>query len=176
MYKVTSFALFNCCRYGFEKEKFALAQFEDTIGVKVDECGLFIDKEIPYLAASPDGMFKNKGLVEVKCPSSAQAVSPEEAVKRKIIKYCDLVDGDLILKKNHSYHYQIQGQLHITGKEFCIFVVWTPHGMSLERIQKDDEFWYSKMETQLKNFYLKCILPEIIDPRHPRGLPIRDRF
>lgn len=34
----------------------------------------------------------------------------------------------LILKKNHSYYFQIQGQLHITQRNLCYFVVWTPKG------------------------------------------------
>jgi hypothetical protein len=143
----------------------------------VRECGLHIDADIPYLAASPDGMFDEKALIEVKCPAKAQKLSPLEAVRQKMLKYC--VEGQedsLVLKRNHNYnyYYQIQGQLHITNKEYCLFVVWTPLGMSVEKIKKDDDFWKKNMEKQLITFYERCLLPEIIDPRHPRGLPIRD--
>lgn len=30
------------------------------------------------------------------------------------------------------------------------------------------------MEPKLKQFYLKCLLPEIVDARHTRGMAIRN--
>lgn len=43
-----------------------------------------------------------------------------------------------------------------------------------EIIERDDHFWSAKMEKKLKDFYLDCLLPELIDPRFPRKMPIRD--
>ncbi|KAF2890927.1 hypothetical protein ILUMI_15246, partial [Ignelater luminosus] len=40
-------------------------------------------------------------------------------------------------------------------------------------IHRDEAFW-EQMLPKLKIFYYKCFLPEIIDPRHCRGLPIRN--
>jgi hypothetical protein len=40
-------------------------------------------------------------------------------------------------------------------------------------INKDGHFWKQKMENALKSFYVKCLLPEIVDPRQSRNLPIR---
>lgn len=37
--------------------------------------------------------------------------------------------------------------------------------MSVNKIHRDDEFWNEKMETQLAEFYLNHLLPEIIDPK-----------
>lgn len=34
-------------------EKIAKSKFEEHTGIKVRDCGLFIDQEYPYLAASP---------------------------------------------------------------------------------------------------------------------------
>lgn len=157
-----------------EKEKVAIAQLSELLLIQVEPCGLFIDRQYPFLAASPDGMFDNKGLVEVKCPAKAKDLTPVEAVKNKVIKYCTEYEGEIFLKKNHNYYYQVQGQLRVTNKPYCLFVVWTPHGMSVEKIVKDDNFWSSKMEKRLLDFYESSLLPEIIDPRHPRGMPIRD--
>lgn len=80
-------------------------------------------------------------LLQVKCPASAKNLTPAEAVRQKVIKFCYLNDeGELRLKTHHCYYYQVQGQLHITGKKYCLFVVWTPHGLSVEKIMRDDEF------------------------------------
>jgi hypothetical protein len=32
------------------------------------------------------------------------------------------------LKRNHDYFYQIRGQLHVTQRQYCYFVFWTPKG------------------------------------------------
>jgi len=44
--------------------------------------------------------------------------------------------------------------------------------MIIDEIEKDDDFW-NKIEPYLKNFFLKCLLPEIIDSRFDRGLSLR---
>lgn len=45
---------------------------------------------------------------------------------------------------------------------------------SVKYFSKDDVFWKAKMEKKIVNFYLKCLLPELIDSRHIRGMAIRD--
>ncbi|XP_050303674.1 uncharacterized protein LOC126741321 [Anthonomus grandis grandis] len=67
-------------KYGIEKEPFAIKQFEEEFGMKVEKCGLFIDNEYCALAASPDGLVGLRGLVEIKCPSTASNISPTEAI------------------------------------------------------------------------------------------------
>ncbi|XP_050306168.1 uncharacterized protein LOC126743213 isoform X2 [Anthonomus grandis grandis] len=162
-------------KYGTEKEPFAIQQFEETYNLKVEMCGLFIDSECCALAASPDGLVGSRGLVEVKCPSTASAISPTEAINKKIIKFATLDEnGQMHLKQNHDYFYQIQGQLHITKRDFCYFILWTPMGMLVEQIWRQDSFWNDKMIGKLKSFYYNCLLPEIIDPRYSRGLEIRN--
>ena len=52
-------------------------------------------------------------------------------------------------------------------------MVWSPIGYHLEVIDYDPVFWEG-VEQILENFYMNCLLPEIIDPRAPRGLPIRE--
>ncbi|CAH2088145.1 unnamed protein product [Euphydryas editha] len=58
-------------------------------GVQISPCGLFIDSEIPFLAATPDGIIGNDTIVEIKCPLSAFKMSIKEAVekKNKILEY-----------------------------------------------------------------------------------------
>lgn len=89
------------------------------------------------------------------------------------IKFCTLEKGKLNLKRNHLYYYQVQGQLNIAKKESCLFVIWTPFGFIYEEIQRDEKFW-DEIKPKLKRFYMDCLLPEILDPRVPRGLKIKD--
>lgn len=52
-------------------------------------------------------------------------------------------------------------------------MVWAPTEYHLEIIHYDQEFW-EDMEEVLEHFYTNCLLPEIVDPRAPRGLPVRE--
>ena len=160
--------------YGTANESVAIAQYEQTEGVTVQKCGLFVDTQHFFLAASPDGLVGNDGLVEVKCPHSARTMTPFDAASEIKDFCCSPSKTKITLKRGHNYYYQIQGQLHVTRKHWCDFVVWTPKGISIERIQRDDDFWCKKMELKLVRFYMKCLLPELADPCHPKGLPIRE--
>ncbi|CAG9762672.1 unnamed protein product [Ceutorhynchus assimilis] len=163
----------SATRYGTEKEPLAIKAYETYTKEIVEPCGLFVDKKHCFLAASPDGLIQEEGIIEVKCPSSAEKMTPEEAIQQQK-NFATLNNGKLEVKQNHNYFYQIQGQLHITKRKYCNFLVWTPLGFLVQKIERDDLFWEEKMEPLLKQFYFKCLLPEIIDPRFTRGLKIRD--
>ena len=47
----------------------------------------------------------------------------------------------LKLKPTHIYYSQIQGQMAITERSWCDFVIYTEKGISVERIPFDAEFW-----------------------------------
>ena len=44
------------------------------------------------------------------------------------------------LNQKSNYYYQIQGQLAIYDLAYCDFVCWTPVGMLIQRIERDDHF------------------------------------
>ena len=163
-------------KYGRKHEKSAIKELEKE-NIIVKPSGLFIDKKFPFLAASPDGLIEDNGIIEIKCPSSCADLTPEEGIHARKITFWTInrntktIDG---VNKRHIYYYQIQGQMHITGREYCLFVLWTPKGMKIEKIMKDDQFWHKEMEEKLVKFYHHCLLPELVDPRYPRSMPIRD--
>jgi len=88
-------------------------------------------------------------------------MTPEEGIRSKKIKYMEEINGAFYLKKNDNYYYQVQGQLNITGRMFCYFVVWTPLGLIVDKIQKDIAFW-KKAEAKLSKFYIKHMLRHIL--------------
>ncbi|KAI8437861.1 hypothetical protein MSG28_012078 [Choristoneura fumiferana] len=129
----------DATRYGNENEPIALKETEAALGVQVSPCGLYILEEHQYLGASPDGVIDEETIVEIKCPASAANMTPTEAILKKKITFCVLDESDpqkIKLKQNHNYFYQVQGQLNITKKRYCIFVVWTPKGILFEKSKR----------------------------------------
>ncbi|KAH0807689.1 hypothetical protein GEV33_015102 [Tenebrio molitor] len=123
-------------RWGTEHESLAIEEFELKYGFTVSKCGFFIDKTHYYLGASPDGLIDNNALIEVKCPANCVDVSPEEGIERKLIKFAEMKQNKMYLKRTHPYFYQVQGQLAITQKDVCFFVIWTPKGIMVEEVIK----------------------------------------
>ncbi|KAJ8884687.1 hypothetical protein PR048_016545, partial [Dryococelus australis] len=67
-----------------------------------------------YICASPDGLVEDQGMVEIKSPFSAARMDGE--------KFLETNESQTItVKKTHEYYYQIQGLLHITQRDYCIF-------------------------------------------------------
>jgi hypothetical protein len=46
-------------------------------------------------------------------------------------------------------------------------------GFIIDKIRRKKSFWNKKIKPYVKEFYMKSLLPEIIDPRFERKLPIR---
>ncbi|XP_057652475.1 uncharacterized protein LOC130891643 [Diorhabda carinulata] len=110
--------IFNCRNENLE----IVSEYRQ--GFRSVECGLFVDAENPYLAATPDGLIGDNGIIEVKCPYSAAKTTPIDAIQKQIIKFAELREGRMFLKRSSNYFYQVQGQLHITQRRYCIFIVW----------------------------------------------------
>ena len=111
-------------QWGKEKEDEARRAYEEKTGSNVICCGLFISKERPLFAASPDGLVENSDglgrvLIEIKCPYSLRNSKLEEAV----IPTTFFLDRNLKLKRSHTYYYQIQLGMYCTGSKLTHFVV-----------------------------------------------------
>ena len=111
------------------------------------KAGLFVDSEKPYLGASPDGIIEcaccGKGSLEVKCPFSCKDKLPDD----NNTTFCMVKKDDTwMLKRDHSYYYQVQMQLHVCKLSYGDFVVWSKNGILVERITRDDEFFTGHMD------------------------------
>lgn len=172
------YTAFDCeaMEYGRNNEELAREDLASRIGEKITKCGLFIDRNNPFLGASPDGLVKDDSIVEIKCPSSARELSPDDAVKKRKCTFWTVTkEGEIgDIQTNHNFYYQVQGQLQVTKRKYCIFALWTPKGLKTTTIERDEVFWRDRMFPKLKRFYMECLLPEIIDPRHNRSMPIRN--
>lgn len=105
--------------------------------------GLCLNPKYPYFGASPDALIEcyccGMGSVEIKCPYCAKDIGLAES---NVLKKVGLkeIEGKKMLDHNHTYYYQIQMQLAITGLPYCDFIVWSKHGYYQERIVFDKEF------------------------------------
>ncbi|XP_033739376.1 uncharacterized protein LOC117326767 isoform X1 [Pecten maximus] len=139
--------------HGQTFERAAIKIFEEINGITVNLCGLRVDIENNFLAASPDGITSQGDIVEIKCPYKGRnnAIS----VNNNFPFLGKDENGDMHLKQNHNYFYQIQGQLNICKKQRCFFVVYTFKDIFVEEIYVDNYFWSGSMLPKLELFYQK---------------------
>ncbi|KAJ8882192.1 hypothetical protein PR048_018680 [Dryococelus australis] len=82
--------------YGIENESNAIAHLEQEFCLAVNPSGLFINKELTFLAATLDGLIGSDSIVEIKCPASARTMRPEAAVKSNKVNFRKLKMGKCI--------------------------------------------------------------------------------
>jgi hypothetical protein len=149
--------------YGKDHESIARAEFAEVIEKEIGTCGFFVGQnKYFYLGATPDGLIGDEALVEIKCPYSAREDTPTEAIVKKKVKFASFIDNIFKLKRNHDYFYQIQGQFHVTQRQYCYFVFWTPKGILFEKVDRDEQFFANKMQKQLHNFYYNYYADEFL--------------
>jgi putative phage-type endonuclease len=113
--------------WGTEQEPAARAAYERVTGTSVEETG-FIAHDILLAGCSPDGLVDWDGLVEIKCPWNT-AVHIET-----------LLNG---MPADHIP--QVQGQMWITGRQWCDFVSFDPRmpaelQLHVQRINRDPAY------------------------------------
>ena len=81
-------------RYGRAMESNAANAFFDLLSkehknFKLIDCGLFLDKDLPYVGASPDRIiscdFCPQAVLEIKCPNSINHTSPALVISLHVI-------------------------------------------------------------------------------------------
>jgi len=124
--------------WGVAHEDDAIYSYEAHTGVFVEKTGFWVYDDPSWLGASPDGLVGDSGLIECKCKFSQE------------------------LWDHVPDHYmaQIQGQLAITGRDWCDFVSWTPEGIAIFRVNASSAYW-EEMLVLLEKFW------DDLTNRHP---------
>ena len=90
-------------------------------GVVVEDRGLIVSLDNPFLGASIDGHVQcgkcGEGIVEIKCPYGSKQeewrnMMPSECAASSNFS-CTLDEDKLRLKQDHQYMYQVQGQMGV---------------------------------------------------------------
>jgi putative phage-type endonuclease len=124
--------------WGTEQEPAARAAYERITGRIVEETG-FVAHDTLMAGCSPDGLIDWDGLIEIKCPwNTANHIET-------------LLNG---MPADHIP--QVQGQLWITGREWCDFVSYDPRmpealQLHVQRIQRDPSF-IADLEARITSF------------------------
>lgn len=114
--------------YGVENEPIARElYFQETFTYVEDTSEFFVYQDGGnWLGATPDGLMDDK-VLEIKCPFNRKRFT---------------------IAEKPQYYTQVQIQMLCTGKSLCHFVVFDGEEISIEVIEKDDE-------------YLQDILPKL---------------
>jgi putative phage-type endonuclease len=128
----------SAMQWGTEQEPAARAAYERATGISVEETG-FVAHDTLLAGCSPDGLVDWDGLIEIKCPYNS-AVHIET-----------LLNG---MPAEHTA--QVQGQLWITGRQWCDFVSYDPRmpeplQLHVQRIQRDEAF-IADLERRVSSF------------------------
>jgi len=124
--------------WGTEQEPAARAAYERATGRIVEETG-FVAHDTLMAGCSPDGLVDWDGLIEIKCP------------------YGTAVHIETLLNGMPADHIpQVQGQMWITGREWCDFVSYDPRmpaelQLHVQRIQRDEAF-IADLERRVTSF------------------------
>ncbi|XP_062578059.1 uncharacterized protein LOC134239948 [Saccostrea cucullata] len=141
---------------GIECEDVAAQAYSEKMDneVNIFPCGVIVSPYCHWIAATPDRKLympnrnPSYGLLEIKCPNT------DDLTK---VKCLTNTNGQLRLKTNDNYYYQIQTQMAVTGLSWCDFFVWLENDVHLETIYFDEDFWQQakdKLDAFFFDYYL----------------------
>lgn len=152
--------------------------FDSTVSVD-DTMGLTMRQDYPEFGCSPDGLvysnYNAPRLLEIKCPFSLRFAAPEDYedaltdLQKRTFYLEKNVNGDIVLKQEHAYYYQIQFSLGILGLEDADLVIYTFKGILVITIKFDQDWWTENAE-KLKSIHHRLLVPEYFLQRTPRNL------
>jgi hypothetical protein len=129
---------------GKELEPDAIKAYENKELVAVDLVDFIQHSDLEYVGVSPDGMIGETGMIEVKCPLV-------EAKHYEALRYGAHVK---------EYHWQLQGQLWVAGREWVDAVSYDPRfkndslddSLAVVRVYRD--------EKAIKELAIECVMAE----------------
>ena len=154
-----------------ENEKRAWTQYK-TISLRehqnfvIQNTGLHINAEFPYLGKSPDGLiqchYHGNSVLEIKYRHKYRYGL------KKLQQDKNFPIGDNYrIKIDYKYYYQIQGQIFILNWGYCDFSIWStaistdyPNYLKIY-VEKNDVF-INDMSVKLQNYFFKVLLPEVV--------------
>lgn len=121
-------------RYGEAHEADAINAYEQRYGALVMPSPLVVHPDYNWLAASPDGLIGDDGMIEVKCPFRAQYTEPSQ-----------------------EYKAQMMLQMACTGRYWCDFVIWREGSPILVTRIPYDAGWFADTRDTLQAFHAEYL-------------------
>lgn len=128
----------SAMQWGNEQEPFARIAYMAQTGNVVYEVG-FLKHAVLLAGASPDGLIGSNGLIEIKCPVSATHI--------------ETLKGHEMPAEHMP---QVQGQLWVTGREWCDFVSYDPRmpeklQLFIQRVPRQEKY-IEELEKEVEAF------------------------
>ena len=156
--------------------------------MKVLPAGFTMYSSATYIGASSDGVVIDpsvsnyRGCLEIKCPFSVDGYQITDFRPQEI----PLIAGSkfvmeeiqnnssvsLQLRRSSKHYCQVMCEMAVLEVLWCDFVVWTPAGVYVQRIDFDEDFWSRELFPKLQDFFTKYLLREIVTRRVQRGQPL----
>jgi len=130
----------SAMQWGVTHEASARIVYEQRRQLQVEETGFIQHQELDA-GASPDGLVDWDGLIEIKCPYNSSV---------HVMTWMDGMPEDHVA--------QVQGQLWITGRQWCDFISFDPRippalQLYFERICRNDSY-IAGLETEIRKFLI----------------------
>lgn len=140
---------------------------------------MFINYESPFIGASPDARARcdccGEKVLEVKCPhclTTGKKIADLKCLAPRTLSINPTSNtpslSSHMLKRNHSYYYQVQAQMLCAGVDCADFMIWSstedPHLETIER----DENMLRDMITRSEMYFYNVILPELFGKHYTR--------
>lgn len=145
-------------QWGVEQEPFARAAYELDQNVLVETTGFLVHPKIQRFGASPDGLVGKEGLIQIKCPTTANHLKT-------------ILAGSIPLE----HMPQILAELSVTGRAWCDYVSFDPRlpehlQLFIRRYERDEEI-LDRMEQEIVDF--RAEIDEVLRqlPQAPEGKP-----
>lgn len=158
--------------WGIEKESVAHEAFLTLLieegnfpNFQYSDYGFVISPEYPFLGASPDGVIvcgNDKFVIEIKCPYSHRYETVQQAtmIDSNFPLCKDELNGELVVKKNHPYYFQMQLQMFVVRAKAAFLVIYTLKDIFKILVPFSSSFMEHNIPLA-RLFWEHCILPEL---------------
>ncbi len=127
--------------------------------VWLEETGITISRQYPWMAASSDGLFYACGVAD-------GMPAPQPAVLRGTIEIkCPFSRGKqsaFYAQTPHEYYDQFQGTGHLNEVDVCKFPVYTPNALRMDHYACDARYFHEVLQPAAERFYMREYLPRAI--------------
>lgn len=91
----------------------------------LEKCGIFIDKDLCFLGSTPLRLYGPDAIVAVRCPLKCYNQTIDNAIDSNALKFWKKKRGgnELSINVKSAWYIEIQGELHVSGREFAFLVV-----------------------------------------------------
>ena len=136
------------------------------VDFKIEECGLIIPIEKPFVAGTPDSICTCKchgfDVVEIKCPYHCRDLPVRVAARKPNFPLIyDAETETFSMRESHNYYYQVQLQMYVAKAAFCIFAVYTNVDLVHVTVLPNVSI-IEKLLIKAKLYFCEVVLPQVL--------------